>query len=605
MEGLAVVKTFEVSDILSQRFCMLAYTRNLFICHHYAIMTLMASLSSPPPFLSARLMSTDSPAMQMDKFKKALRQLYLTVHPDRSAAWPSDVKAINERSFTLLQSYISQSKSRETARESREGDSRSLFPLTFYIPTSSSSQQQPLGDGSAPGLKCVNMTLLPPSPPSEGTSSFAPSTQRALSRLLVACEMLEDDPSFHSDVYDSTSSDMAPTKSLSTFLPRATEALRQHLASNKDSSVRIANLRGALRMMRGVRVSVSSSVKRARQVETLMSLIRLLDRCPELELDNLHIVIGSETRVYKNGQLELEADGDEMDWEAFLTGVDLSFVRQRAELVQSLRSMEARLASNVGLGLIHTLSSHLTDPKYRSFLENLIDFSNKQQQGIVMSNGRSLLLNSDEAGKGGEGVRLCILPSTARHHGHISPLKRPLGEKGFDMYSASLHQSTELPLSSAIGTVYLSDDLASADVYSILSSSGQWALRDLSTKASLIKQIEDLRLRVRKALRLRRLTIHPLLLKLDEQDALVSVAGKSIQKPVERTKTALLRLLERAGDLYFVVEGSSLLLGFTSQVLADSLSSEEVKTYDQIEGKGVESEGSGEAVIEIPYDFED
>lgn len=557
--------------------------------------------------------------MQMDKFKKALRQLYLTVHPDRSAAWPLEVQAMNAKSFTMLQSYISQSKSRETVRESREGDTRSLFPLTFYIPSSrtSTSLNPSSDDRSYPGLKCVQMTLLPPSPPSEttsstssSTSSFSQSTQRALSRLLVACEMLEDDPSFHSDVYDTTSPEFGPpTKSLSAFLPRAAEALRQHLASNKDTSVRMANLRGALRMMRGVRVSLSSGVSRGRQIDVLMSLIRLLDRCPDLDLGNLQIVIGSETTVDRNGRLVLDADGNESDWESFLTGVDLAFVRKRSELVDSVRSMEARLTPAMGLGLIHTLSSHLTDPSYRSFLEKIIDFSNRHSP--VTSNGQSLLLTPDQSGKGGEGVRLCLLPATARHHGHISPLKKPLGDRGYDFYSITSQEGTELPLSSVIGTVYASDDLPPAEVYSLLSSVGHLALRDLSTRASLMKQIEDLRLRVRKALRLRRLTIHPHLLRLDEHDALRVAAGMNDHKPpLDRVKASLLKLLERAGALNFVTEGSSMMIGFTSQVLMDSLSSEEQKTrdmHDRIEGKGVESEGSssGEAVIEIPFDFED
>ena len=203
-----------------------------------------------------------------------------------------------------------------------------------------------------------------------------------------------------------------------------------------------------------------------------------------------------------------------------------------------------------------------------------------------------------------DGVRLCILPSIARHHGHVSPLKQALGDKGYDFTITGNNPHTASSGSSllrSVGSIFIADDVEPSNVHSILSTVGHDVLRALSVKASLVKDIDSLRLRVRKALRLRRLSIHPMLVAMDEKDALADGRAKS------RCKAACLGLLERAGALNFVTEGSSLLIGFTGQVIKHSISTEDAyeRSRDQIEGKGEEAQGTGEAVIEIPYDFED
>lgn len=314
--------------------------------------------------------------------------------------------------------------------------------------------------------------------------------------------------------------------SLSAFLPEATEALRQSLATGADPSVRLANLRGAFRLGRQLLVSFPSDspLGPARRVALLQALASVLDTHPDLDLRGCRLLIGgAPTGIDRLGQLCLHQGEAPQEWAAMLTQVDVAFALRRQAYVQAVKGMEAKVATAAGLLMVYTTPVHLPEPSYRSFLERLAVHA--AAAGPVAGGA----LRPD--------VSVCVLPPHARH----SPQGVPLGRALAGPCEAD----------AATGVVYCLDDLTAAEVYCALSSSlGETAARNARVHAARAAEVAALSGRVRQALRLRRLMRDPALAQRDFE-------------------SACRRLLERSDDLAHGLDGSSLRIGFANRLAPD------------------------------------
>ena len=153
--------------------------------------------------------------------------------------------------------------------------------------------------------------ILPPPEPN--------TYKKGLMKLFSACGLadviLDGDPNCEG------SESKPEASSLSKFLPWATEQIRLHVASKTDPGLKIANLRGALRLGRNVLVSFPSlcEIDAERRVMLLHSLVAVLESRPHLDLQGCHILIGSApTGIDRLGHLCLNQDDASDDWLALL-----------------------------------------------------------------------------------------------------------------------------------------------------------------------------------------------------------------------------------------------------------------------------------------------
>ncbi|KAL6750148.1 hypothetical protein V8C86DRAFT_889233 [Haematococcus lacustris] len=422
--------------------------------------------------------------------KSGLRELYRLVHPDLWTAYPV-AKAENERSFKLLQEYLSLARARD-ADSFQAPAARVQYRFCFYMhpptqhsagqeqaradqaagaaqgqqPTtnsSSSSSSNPGAEGGSssrgggdssggskvggaigaaaeqlarapppphpaspaptpahPSLTCIEVVLPPPSPrpgppanspythpstPSHqqqqqqqqeggaggkgeggrgptqaagGEPDLAPSSRRALAKLLRACGIQVNNPEVGQGEGEGEGADLGGGRApLASFLPAAVEAQRLAQAAAQDPRLRVANMRGAMRLQRKVLVSFkeAAAVPPQQQAEALGQLAALMDSLPDLDLAGCSVLMGAPQGIDKLGNLCLElgpaaAAGGGLacmvpGWRDLLTGVDLSFVRQRKDLVQATRAMERDVARVLGLSSVFASSPTLVaEPSY-------------------------------------------------------------------------------------------------------------------------------------------------------------------------------------------------------------------------------------------------
>ncbi|KAG2434061.1 hypothetical protein HXX76_007789 [Chlamydomonas incerta] len=255
-------------------------------------------------------------------------------------------------------------------------------------------------EDDAAGLHKVELTLPPPAITAADSRTLAGPTRKALVKLLAACGLVTTGHDDAEGGEGGGGEDEGGPLSLAAFLPEAVEALRQAEASRpSDPAVRVANLRGALRLHHEVMASFADKqLAPALQVALLERLAKVVDavaRSARVRLGGCHIVIGDRLGLDRLGHLCLAAHEDDAAWRAFLTGVDLAFVAQRRKTVQAIRALESSVATAVGLAQVYTPYGNLTEPSYRTFLERLA----------------ALAAARGPAGGGGyKPLSLCVLP---------------------------------------------------------------------------------------------------------------------------------------------------------------------------------------------------
>eukprot|EP00877_Chromochloris_zofingiensis_P009526 jgi/Chrzof1/4827/Cz15g00240.t1 len=194
--------------------------------------------------------------------KSALRSLYKKVHPDLFTDFPAE-KAENERSFKLLQEYLSAARA---TGPSGPAD-RTAFRFCFYVRkedaalaeiedvTTDEDQNATADEPSPSSFQKCEVILPPPERAIPGTDYLPPSVNKALRKLLTSCGIPGDSFADDMDEGDVAAGVLQP---LTSFLQAAAEVVRQHESSSIGSDVRIANIRGAMRLARGVIVGVAA-----------------------------------------------------------------------------------------------------------------------------------------------------------------------------------------------------------------------------------------------------------------------------------------------------------------------------------------------------------
>jgi len=240
----------------------------------------------------------------------------------------------------------------------------------------------------------VELTLPPPPAPSSASAAspdgappaMAPAALRALNRLLAACGVaasLDEGAA----VADAAAHGLLP------FLRAAAEATRQREHGAPSADVQIANLRGALRLAKGVVAGFATGPAPpplGAQLAALRALAAALD-APGIDLRGCSVMLGhGEARLDAAGVLWLclgdlppaesaaatAAGGGAVpgvcdSWRRFLGGVDADYARARRAAAAGLRQLEAAVAAAAGLAAVYTAPAAAGAPPYRAFLEAL------------------------------------------------------------------------------------------------------------------------------------------------------------------------------------------------------------------------------------------
>ncbi|GIL79845.1 hypothetical protein Vretimale_12462 [Volvox reticuliferus] len=488
--------------------------------------------------------------------RPALRLLYKRVHPDLFHDLPR-AKDENERSFKLLQEYVQLAQ----GGDPRSPAARLPYRFAFYLreapqgveseelegargpPTSPlrppvgarSEQQQlqqqvPVGTAArdseaaangnprcedsteVAGLHLVRVTLPPPTISAPGAKELAAPTRKALIKLLAACGLASTGRVGEEVTDDNTvaAEDGGPL-SLAAFLPDAVEAMRQvEAARASDPAVRVANLRGAMRMHRQVMVSFSDKqLPAATQASLLERLARVVDAAgPELQLQGCHIVLGDRLGLDRMGHLCLSAAESNDTWMDFLNGVDMDFVRQQRKNVQ--------VAQAAGVAQVFTPYANLMEPSYREFLERLAAMAATQ-------------------GPLGDGafrdVSLCGMP--------------PLPSEPGQPCTPACRLDGTTP-----GVIQVATDAPDADIYEGVAKLGTDAQVAVRMHRNVESQLAELSSKTRQRLRMRSFTRDP-------------------RVTPDRFRRACGLLLEQAAALMPLLEGCSVRIGFANRVAPD------------------------------------
>ncbi|KXZ55614.1 hypothetical protein GPECTOR_2g1164 [Gonium pectorale] len=361
----------------------------------------------------------------------------------------------NERSFKLLQEYIALAR----GGDPRSPAARLPYRFVFYM------REEPRALGAEEADQ----------------EALAGPTRKALSKLLAACGLATTGRDADTAGGEEEGGQGEGPLSLAAFLPEAVELLRQAEAARpSDPAVRVANLRGALRLHHQVMVSFADKqLAPARQAALLERLARLVGATPGLRLQGCHIVMGDRLGLDRLGQLCLSASEPDDAWADFLAGVDLDFVRQQRAAVQALRNLEASVARAAGVAQIFTPYGNLTEPSYRAFLERLADAANSRGP-----------LGSAEARE----LSLCVLPAAG---------------PGLAYREDGPREAACRLDASAAGVLQVDSDAAADDVYAGVAALGADALRALRAQRHTEQQLRGLADQTRLRLRLRSLTRDP------------------------------------------------------------------------------------------------
>jgi hypothetical protein len=283
--------------------------------------------------------------------------------------------------------------------------------------------------------------------------------------------------------------------------------------------VRLANLRGAFRLARGLIVGFggpeTSRPPPRRQLALLQELAAALDHVQQ-DLSGCHVLLGGHTGTDSSGTMWLDPE-DPDAWVDFLDGVDVGFVLSRRATVKALRQLEQSVAASVGLAQVFTAPAGQVHTGYRAFLEQLAGHG--AHAGPVA---------------GGELAALSLQvvpPSQVPGQGPVSH---------WAGCSVNVGQ----------GCLLVPVDCPAADVYSYVASQGPAVLAAVEAEQAGAAEIQQLATHARTILRLRHL-----------------VRGDSVQP--QQFKQCCRGLLANSQELLPLLEGLSICVSDRNGLLLD------------------------------------
>lgn len=259
----------------------------------------------------------------------------------------------NQHSFQLLQEYLNAAKG--------AGSSRQLpYHFVFFI-----REEAEVGN-----LRKVQVSLPPPQIRYHGQhrTDILPATRRAIGRLLSACGLSGDGLGGLTSEEDHVR--------LSELCQQASEIQRHNEVSATDVERQSAIAKNALSLGRGIRVSVRppvSELSSRDQLEALEKLATALDNCKEVNLSGHTLLIGDCYGVDALGNLWLRYKDDIQSWSNFFQMADLrkAIVNQREASLR--RVLEMKAARLMEVEMIFTHDALAIQPDYSNFLNNVAE----------------------------------------------------------------------------------------------------------------------------------------------------------------------------------------------------------------------------------------
>ena len=415
-----------------------------------------------------------------------------------------------------------------------------------------------IGSSAAAALSRVELTLPPPEPPPPGATALSPAARKALAKLLALCGVA----GFDADAAEPEDAAAAGARLLN-FLPGAAEvrrgggargapamscstaacssqtpwpklsnasaqqippktnqpnqpddqAVRRAESGAPAADVRAANIRGAMRLARGVVAGfggAAAALPGDKKVALLHALARVLDALSDegIEVAGAHVMFGARTGLDARGTLWLDAaEADPEAWADFLGGVDLGYAARRREAAAALRALEAAAARAAGVAMVFAPAALAAAPEYRQFLERLA--AHAADHGPVGA----------QASSGGNQQQQQQREQEGQQQREGQPPPPPLPFSELPIYVAPHHappgsgsgsgSSGGFELREGMGCVQVPVGAAAADVYAFALLRGAEALAALRARRDEERRLDDLAARARRALRLRRLTRDP------------------------------------------------------------------------------------------------
>jgi hypothetical protein len=326
-------------------------------------------------FTVVRWSSSSSNAIN-DTVKGKLKELYRRVHPDFFHG-ADEAKAANEKSFKLLQEYLSAA---DHSHGGGGGGHPNLpYKFNFYLKqqhTEALNKKETTDDDQLPlplpaeTFRKVSLTLPPPN------RALPHTTHHALTKLFSACGIEASAAEMTSDGTNTTSNGTIAT--LSTWIPQVAELYHQSVAANQGGPRQeLQAIRTALQLTH--RISLSFGGKLATgsvllQLEAARRLMTILENCPP-SVFGLRIGLGDGFGNDPSGTVWLHAEADDATWLEYLQTPDvLDWCHRRKEKQREIRNLESKVATALGIGLILAPDSGVfNSEEYEAFLEKVLD----------------------------------------------------------------------------------------------------------------------------------------------------------------------------------------------------------------------------------------
>ena len=310
------------------------------------------------------------------EFKSKMNSLYKLVHPDLFHNYP-EAKEANEKSFKLLQQFISDSNT-------QYGDKRAdMFHFSFYLKKAGEGLN---GTSSSDALEKINIELQQPRYMTGWVgkdTGINPELTPALNKLLKACGLDTIDV-FSS--YESSKENFNVNyddSNLKDFLPYAVDSLLK--GRNSETVERLVRsqqldmMRSTIRMFRGLTVTFSQKVSRrysAEKMTCLNDLVRLLDKDKALDLRGIRFVLDEEFKVSPLGAIHVDIralSGKKGEWSEYLSATrDLAVARVRSNFVEGIRIYEDKIATELGIASLHCSCKISHSEECKHFLDLLL-----------------------------------------------------------------------------------------------------------------------------------------------------------------------------------------------------------------------------------------
>jgi hypothetical protein len=394
----------------------------------------------------------------------------------------SYLQEVNEHGFKLLQEYLAAS---ETSNRTEVAASVP-YAFTFIIKFPDSSTLDKFE------TKKVSVTLPPP------IKSKPDETRLALNKLLTACGVEAVEKSEHNDGNGNNGNSM----SLRYWLPMAVELYHKSLASRGTLETEMHAVKMAYRLAHKKPLIISNEIRHSTEttLEAAKRIYRLVTE--NKHLNGLRIGLTHGFGLDEYGTLWLDVSSEYDAWLEYLHKTDLDMIRHRLQTIDNLKESERELATALGIELVVPAPALLISDcrDYQTFLDSTAQAAEKAYD-FPMKNLSQVVLE----------IQPSLPPSS--------------GEE--TIKNSSLDGSGKI----SVGVEY-----PGSIIINVLRTSGPTAARHAQIARKQQEEVELMKRKVERSLRLRSLHAHPDL-------------------PVHKFTAGCLRLLERSQQLGPILEG--------------------------------------------------